>query len=668
MPTAPSPQARRSGPRSRFFGLRPKLALGFGGLLAILLAGGLYSIALLDRLGGSIDVILRENYESVLACEQMKEALERLDSAALFSLAGDARRGEELAAANRPRFEKALKTEIGNVTLPGEGALAHRLDQLYATYRPAHERFLADGGANGGAGRGAAGAAGVQTPGARRAAYFGTLLPLFQEIKATADQILDLNQRNMVEANARARRLAAEARRRTLLLLLFGAATAALFVAFLSRAILLPLRRLTASAREIEGGNLDLVVPVTSRDEVGQLAAAFNAMATSLRQLRRSGRVRLLRAQRTLQLAIDSLPDAVAVVTPEGTVELANRVAIATLGLRPGEPIPERHAPWLRPLLDEAARAGALPERGPEAAIQLFADGRERFYLPRAMAARDEREQTLSITLILADVTDLRRLDEMRSGLVSTLSHELRTPLTSLQMALHVLLDERLGALSAEQTELLVGARDDAGRLSEIVGGLLELGRLESGRQLLHARPIAARDFVEEALADFRGEAAGAGLRLAVEVDPLAPAVLADPVRGRIVLANLLQNALHHTPAGGAVTVRVEPAAGDDGSAMVRFSVADTGRGIPAEHLGRVFERFYQVPGTEGAGGAGLGLSIAREIVLAHGGDIGAESREGAGTTFWFTLPADGVKDLAKNLAETGVAPIAPAGAARNLA
>jgi len=222
MPTPPSPQARRSGPRSRVFGLRPKLALGFGGLLAILLAGGLYSIALLDRLGGSIDVILRENYESVVACEQMKEALERLDSAALFSLAGDERRGQELAAANRPRFETALKTELGNVTLPGEGALAHRLDQLYAAYRPAHERFLA--------GAAASGAAGVLAPGARRAAYFGTLLPLFQEIKATADQILDLNQQNMVEANARARRLAAEARRRTLLLLLAGALTCAAFV------------------------------------------------------------------------------------------------------------------------------------------------------------------------------------------------------------------------------------------------------------------------------------------------------------------------------------------------------------------------------------------------------------------------------------------------------
>jgi NtrC-family two-component system sensor histidine kinase KinB len=636
---AMSAQPRSTREPSGLLGLRPKLALGFGGILALFITGGIYSIALLDRLGSSIDVILRENYESVVACEQMKEALERMDSAALFSLAGDLARGRELTAANRPRFEKALATELANITLPGEGELAQRLARLYGEYRPALERFLADGGL------------GPAPPEARRAFYFGTLLPLFQQIKVTADQILDLNQRNMVEANARARRMAAEARRRTLLLLVFGAVTAAAFVAFLSQSMLGPVRRLTASAREIEGGNLDLVVPVTSRDELGQLAAAFNAMATSLRELRRSGRTRLLRAQRTLQLAIDSLPDAVAVITPDGSstpqVELANRIAISTLGLRPGEPLPERHAEWLRPLLDEATRSGALPERGHEAAIQLFAEGRERFYLPRAMVVRDERAQTLSITLILADVTDLRRVEEMRSGLLSTVSHELRTPLTSLQMALHILLDERLGVLTPEQTELLVAARDAASRLSEILASLLELGQLESGHRLLRAEAVSPRDYVESALADFRPQLADAGIALEVEIDPAAEPVAVDLVRGRLVLANLLANALHHTPAGGRVTVTARPeaaaaaagtAASPDGR-RVRFAVADTGHGIPAEHLARVFERFYQVPGTESAGAAGLGLSIAREIVVAHGGDIGAESREGGGTTVWFTLP-----------------------------
>ena len=142
----------------------------------------------------------------------------------------------------------------------------------------------------------------------------------------------------MVEANARARRLSAAADRRMVLLLLLGAAVALGFVIFLSRAILVPLRRLTESAHEIEGGNLDLVVQVTAKDELGQLAAAFNAMAASLRELRRSDQARLLQAQKTSQLAIDSLPDVVAVFSPAGpaaqpaTVELVNQAAIATLG------------------------------------------------------------------------------------------------------------------------------------------------------------------------------------------------------------------------------------------------------------------------------------------------------------------------------------------------
>jgi NtrC-family two-component system sensor histidine kinase KinB len=615
---ATAPSAGGPAPRT-WFGLRRKLVLGFGGLLAILVALGLQSVALLTRLGGSIDVILRENYQSVVACEEMKEALERMDSAALFSLAGDAARGRTLAAANVPRFERALDLELHNITLPGEGKLAERLRQLYGQYRPTLERFLADEG---------------PLP-ARRGVYFDRLLPLFGDIKATADEIQQLNQQNMVEANSRARALAARARRRMYLLLFLGAAVAAGFVAFLSRAILLPLRRLTQSARDIERGHLGVVVQVPSHDELGQLAEAFNAMASRLRELRRSNQARLLRAQRTSQLAIDSLIDAVAVFSPQGVVELANRAAISTLGLRPGEPLPERHAGWLQPLLDETARAGRLPERGYEAAVQLFQEGKERFYLPRAVAIRDDRDQILSITLILADVTELRRLDEMRSGVVRTVSHELRTPLTSLQMALHILLDESQGELNLRQAELLVAAREDAARLREIVDSLLEISRLELGRQLLHFEPVSPRDFIQSAAAELRSEFADAGVELQVEVDPRAARVLIDPARARLVLANLLTNALHHTPAGGSVTVAAEP---QDG--RVRLSVADTGDGFPPEAAEHVFDKFYQVPGTERLG-AGLGLSIAREIVLAHGGEIHGESRAGQGATFWFTLPAE---------------------------
>ena len=601
-------------------GVRGKLLLGFGGLLALLMLVGVLSTVWISRLGGSVDVILRENYDSVIACQQMKEALERMDSGALFALAGDPQRGRELAAAHAPLFVKALDTELRNITLPGEGPAAFRIRDLYTAYPPVLDEVLDSG----------------KPLDARRAVYFGRLLPLFQQIKLAADQVQQMNQDNMVRANTRARALAARASRRMMMLLVLGAALAVGFALFLSRAILLPLSRLTQSVREVEQGHLDLVVPVVSKDEIGELAVAFNAMAGRLRELRRSNRARLLRAQQTSQLAIDSLPDAVAVFSPDLRVELANRTAVSTLGLRPGEPVPPRHADWLPHLLQETARSGTLPDRGYEAARQIFHEGQERFYLPHAVAVRGADGQLVGITMILSDITNLRRIDEMKSGLLSTVSHELRTPLTSLQMALHVLLDERIGNLTPQQTELLVSARDDAERLRTILVNLLEIARYEAGGQQLHFEPVPSRDLVEMSLAPLRSAFEDHGIGLSVTIAPAAPKVLADPARAPLALGNLLQNALQHTPAGGTVAVQVEP----EGN-VVRFSVADSGPGIPKEYLGRVFERFFQVPGSQG--GAGLGLAIAKEIVQAHGGTVGVKSHDNdnrGGATFCFTLPA----------------------------
>jgi two-component system, NtrC family, sensor histidine kinase KinB len=602
--------------------LRAKLGLGFGGLLALLTLVGVQSSVWISRLGSSLDVTLRENYDSVVACDQMKEALERLDSGALFALAGDAQRGRDLAARQAPLFVKALDAELRNITLPGEGPLAFRIRDLYAAYPPLLAAVLDD----------------VRPLEARRAVYFSRLLPLFRDIKETADRVEQLNQDNMVRANARSRGLAALARRRMALLLALGAVLAIGFVLFLGRAILVPLSRLTASVREIEQGNLDLNLPVTSQDEIGQLAAAVNAMAGRLRELRRTNRARLLRAQQTSQLAIDNLPDAVAVFSPEMEVELANRNAVSTLGLRPGQPVPERHADWLPHLLQEAARSGALPDRGYEAARQICHQGQERFYLPHAVAVHGADGALAGVTLILSDITNLRRIDEMKSGLLSTVSHELRTPLTSLQMALHILLDEQVGALTAPQTELLVAARDDAERLRVILVNLLDIARYESGAQQLNLEALPPRDLVEAAVAPLRSAFVDQGIALKLEVAPLLPAVLADPARAHLALSNLVQNALQHTPAGGVVEVKVSAEAD-----VVRFTVIDSGPGFPAEHASRLFDRFFQVPGSHG--GAGLGLAIAKEIVQAHNGSIGVDApAAGTGASFWLTLPVASVE------------------------
>jgi signal transduction histidine kinase len=593
-------------------GLRGKLALGFAALLAILIFLGGESIALLSQLGGSIEVILRENYRSVIACERMKESLERLDSAALFALGGEVERGRALAAQHRPHFEEALKIELDNITEPGEGERAERLRQLWAAYLPALNDYFT----------------GERSIDERRRIYFGRLLPVFQQIKGTADEILLLNQRSMEEADTRAKELARDATRRMTLLLVLGTALAALSVFLLSRVVLRPLGGLTRAAREIEKGNLDASVPVTSGDELGRLAATFNSMAAGLRELRRSDQALLLRARKVSQAAVDQLSDAVAVFSDRGEVELVNATAAAVLGLRPGEPVPARHAGWITMMVAQDLAGEGASRSQTQEARRLEHDGEERFYLPRAIALA-ENGRRLGTLLILQDVTERRRSAEITTDLLATASHDLHVPLTALQAHLHSLAEEGAGK------ETVAAALRDADRLARVLDNLDAIARLEERREQLRVRSAAPRELIEAAAGEFRSSYERDRVKLAVEAAPELPRVLADAARIELVLGFLLDNALAHTPTGGSVTLRAEPA-GD----RVRFSVADTGPGIPQEHVGKIFERFYQVPGTEDRGRAGLGLSIAKDIVQSHGGEIQLESREGRGTTVWFTLPA----------------------------
>lgn len=610
------PSSSAASNLSHGLGLPTRLTLGFVVLLAILIAVGVESISLLDRLGGSIDVILRENYRSVIAAEQMKEALERLDSGALFALAGENAQGSALAIQNRPRFEAALTTELGNITLPGEGERTARVQQLYGAYVPVLQEVLA-----------------AATPLARRRdLYFQRLYPTFQQIKQTADEILRINEQNMVQANDRARKVAAEASSSMAIALLAGTAFAGIAVFLFSRSILGPLERLTSAAREIERGNLDLTVPVTSTDELGQLAAAFNSMAGGLRELRQTDQARLLRAQRNAQAALDRLPEAVIVISPEHRVELANQPASSQLGLRAGEPLPEPVREWVLPLFDRV-ESGRLPAGGTEATVRLTLGGSEHLFQPRGTVLRDGQGRVDALALILEDVTDRLRGGELHAGLLANAAGDLDRSLVPVREALESLDAERIGALNDRQKQRLQTMRAAAGRLGEVAASLRAMSSLEESRRQLHPRPVTPAELVTAAVSEAAPGFDLEKVKLTTDVNPEAPRVLADPARVREVLAALLRNARAQSSADGTVTLAAEPWEG-----RVRFAVTDTGGGVPDAHREQIFEPFYQVPGSQDLGGVGLGLTIARSLVQAHGGEIHCESEEGRGSTFWFTL------------------------------
>ena len=604
--------------------LRTKLLIGLAPLLAIMVGLGLWAITMFTRLGGKIDVILRENYRSVLAAEGMKEALERMDSALLFAIGGEEDQARDQFGEHRPKFEENLGIERRTITLPGEQEMADALVALFDRYITLTDRFFA------------------LPPAAkdeRAKLYFSQLLPTFNAIKAKADDVLNLNQRNMEDENRRAREAAAMSARLMIGALAGSAVVATIVALILSRSILGPVREVTRGARALARGELDQVVAATTRDELGELAQAFNTMARTIREYRDAGTARLVRAQKTAQATIDSFPDPVVVVEMTGAVERANPAARRILGAvaTEGVSVPWTSPPVIRPLLKDvlAGEPDYLPTTL-ENSVVFRDDGQERFFLPRVLAIRGDDGGPLGAAVVLTDVTRFRLMDQLKSDMVSTVSHELKTPLTGVQMAVHLLLEEVVGPLVPKQVELLLAARQDSDRLLGIVNDLLDLTRIEQGRVALDLEPVAPAELVAEAVERLAARAEDAGLALWSDAPAGLPPVGADRERVGHVFDNLIGNALAHTPRGGSVVVAAEP----DGRGFVRFRVTDTGEGIPPEHLPRIFEKFYRVPGSETKGGAGLGLAIAREIVAAHGGQIAAESEPGAGTTFTFTLPS----------------------------
>ncbi len=604
--------------------LRTKLLIVVMPLLAIMVGLGLWTITMFWRLGNNIDLILRENYRSVRAAQEMKESLERLDSAQWFAIGGKEDLARRQDAENRIKFEAALKTEQRNVTLPDEQGMADDLTRLYAAYVAEADRFFALEG---------------EQKADRERFYFEKLQPTFDAIRRRADDVLQANQRNMVDEKDRSRGMAEDSTRLMLFALVGSAAVASALAVAASRSILGPIRAVTQAAREMARGDLDQVVPATTRDELGELAEAFNSMARTIRAFRQAGTARLLRAQQAAQSTIDSFPDPVIVVDPGGAVERANPAARRVLGVDPGD---DRPVAWLPPpqLREPLAEVlgGKVDRRliHLEHALGYRDDGQERFYLPHVLAIRDEGQHLIGAAVVLTDVTRFRLLDQLKSDMVSTVSHELKTPLTGVQMTVHLLLEEVVGPLNAKQTELLLAARQDSDRLLAIINDLLDLTRIEQGRVRLDPSPTSPADLVAGAVGRSGPRAKDLGVELIGSAEPGLPAVSVDLERVEHVFDNLVGNALAHTPRGGSVRLSAAPEAD---ARAIRFDVADTGEGIAPEHLGRIFEKFYRVPGSRVAGGAGLGLAIAREIVSAHGGRIDAESRPGRGTTFAFTLP-----------------------------
>lgn len=597
--------------------LKTKLILGLCCPLFILLVVGLISIRTITQSSKTLERIISENYDSVVACLAMKQAIQQIERGLEPLLyGGDA--DKAMIDAGVRQFSQDLKFQQGNITVPGERELTEKLADSWKNYNGRLEEFLR-----------------MEAGESARDYYRSELLPRSDEVLNDAQRVVDINLNNMISADGQARQRAAETNRDVIVLELAGLILAISFIIVLGPFILKPITGLTRSVKEIQRGNLDLVVKARSGDEIGQLAAAFNDMARHLRELRRSNRAQLIRTQKATLSALNSLLDAVIICNPGGVIELSNDTAQDLFGLKTGMPIRTVAIDRMGELFERSAREmRPIRQEAYDSAIQVFRGGEECFFLPEAVPIFDEEKRLIGVTLILSDVTRLRKLDEIKSGLISTVSHELKTPLTSIRLAAHALLSENLGQLNSKQMELVMAAREDSDRLYRIIENLLDMGRLESGQAPIELVPVSPRQVLIDVTESIRPSFVDRGVSLTLDIPGDIPDVLADRWRLEIIFANLLSNGLKFTSPGGEVKVSARA----DGDA-VEFTVDDTGLGIPEDCLPHIFEKFFKVPGRSGLqSNTGLGLAIVKEILEAHGSSIHVTSAPGKGTRFTFSL------------------------------
>ena len=427
----------------------------------------------------------------------------------------------------------------------------------------------------------------------------------------------------------------AQALRGLYLKIALGAAGIALLVTVLSlilaRRLSLPLEDLKRGARRFAKGDLSRKLPIPDTDELGSLAEALNHMAEQLED-----QIRTLKGQQQEQEAIlSSMMEGVMAVDPEGKLITLNRAgarmlgvsAEAVQGMSIQEVVKDPELHWFL--------TRNFSEKSIEGEVTLKTDG-QRIMQVLGTSLRDSADMAMGTLIVFHDVTHLRRLESTRRDFVANVSHELKTPITSIKGFVETLL---AGALkepeNAENFLRIIAKQTD--RLNEIIEDLLSLSRIEQdaerGQIFLTSQKI--KGILREAVQVCEAKAAGKDVALQLDCPEDLRAAINAPLLEQ-ALVNLIDNAIKYSGAGSMVQIEAERV---EGKVVIR--VKDQGLGIPKEHLGRIFERFYRVDASRNrkAGGTGLGLAIVKHIAQAHGGKVTLESTPGQGSTFAFIIP-----------------------------
>ena len=557
--------------------VKRKIWLGTLFLFLLLLITGGVSIFYVAKLKSDAGNILQDNYESLLYCHTMQQ---QLDSISV-----------DIKPAIK-KFAGALQKEQNNITEPGEKEASDKLES-----------------------------------GLQKLEKNDTSQQNIRALQEGIQTIFYLNMQAIKRKNLVAETSAGNAL--TIIISLSGLVfiMAFTFLFNFPSIITNPIGQLIAGIREITNKNYRYRIHIESKDEFGKLAESFNNMAERLEYFESSNLNQILFEKSRAEAVINSLKDASIGIDKNNIVLFANQQALQLLGLRSeqlvGKPV------------DEVKKGNDLfkflSENESSAPFKIVIDNWENYFIKEVLEV--EQGDIKNKVIVLKNITSFKELDVAKTNFIATISHELKTPLAASDFSLKLLEDERVSKLTDEQKEWIQNLKADNRRMLTILSELLNLTQVEAGKIQLNISKLNPQLIVTNAVQTVMSSAMEKGVRIVDCTEQDLPSLQIDADKTTWVLNNFLTNAIKYSFYNSEVKIKASIQNGN-----VEFSVRNQGQGIAKEYLPRLFERYYQVPGSKEKGN-GLGLAISKEIVEAQGGSIRVESEIGKDTVFYVSFP-----------------------------
>ncbi len=571
--------------------VKAKITLSVGFLFLLIIVLGAVGIVYTNQISDETQNILADNYKSIEYSRAMLIALDKLN----------------VSDSAKIDFEENLKLQQSNITETGEAQATNNLTVDFEKLKANPEDHT-----------------------------------IYVGLRKDLADIMLVNMQAIEQKSEIAKKTAENA---ALIISITG--TVCFILAFtllvnLPSNIADPIKELTQSVKEIAAKNYSQRVHFENHNEFGDLANSFNVMAEKLEEYNNSNLAKLMMEKKRIETLINNMHDPVIGLDENQNILFINHEALKVSALKQEDVVGKSaqqiavHNDLMRSLIQGVLIVKEKEDK-PEEPIKIFADNKESFFekeIIRISIVPTAEKQTKYIgdVIILRNITPFKELDFAKTSFIATVSHELKTPISSILMSLELLRNEKIGTINPEQKQLIQSVKEDSERLLKITSELLNMTQIEAGKIRLSLQPTFLPEIIRYATEAVKVQAEQKNITIeTIGTENVSP-VNADPEKTAWAITNLLSNAIHYSYENAKVLLLVVET-GD----KVILSISDFGKGIEAKYIPNLFNRYFQIPGSNKSG-TGLGLAISKEFIEAQGGEISLQSEIGKGSTFSIML------------------------------